>query len=61
MPINDEPMPLLATLLDRIDWDNLAKGLPGRFHGDFHFENILWNSDTENFIFLDWRQDFEEI
>jgi aminoglycoside phosphotransferase (APT) family kinase protein len=56
--INDETMPLLSSLLDQVDWDDLAKGLPGQFHGDFHFENILWNPQSETFTFLDWRQDF---
>ena len=56
--INGEPMPMLGNLLDTVDWNWLAEGLPGRFHGDFHFENILWSGDTETFTFLDWRQDF---
>lgn len=56
--INGVPMPKLATLLDSVDWDKLADGLPGRFHGDFHFENILWDAVSEKFVFLDWRQDF---
>lgn len=56
--INGIAMPKLATLLNNIDWDWLADGLPGRFHGDFHFENILWNANDEHFTFLDWRQDF---
>jgi len=57
-PINGEQMPSLKDLLAEIDWDGLSCGLPGRFHGDFHFENILWNANTERFTFLDWRQDF---
>ena len=56
--INGVEMPPLKDLLDAIDWDWLADGLPGRFHGDFHFENILWSSEVEKFTFLDWRQDF---
>jgi len=56
--INDEAMPLLSSLLDRVDWEDIASGLPGRFHGDFHFENILWNPKSKTFTFLDWRQDF---
>ena len=56
--INGVPMPKLATLLESVDWDKLADGLPGRFHGDFHFENILWDAASEKFVFLDWRQDF---
>lgn len=57
-PINGEEMESLDDLLNSLDWHWLAKGLPGRFHGDFHFENILWVDYDERFIFLDWRQDF---
>jgi hypothetical protein len=56
--INGLEMPLLKELLDTIDWDWLADGLAGRFHGDFHFENILWTPSSQKFTFLDWRQDF---
>ena len=56
--INGKSMPNLGTLLERLDWDWLAEGLPSRFHGDFHFENILWNKSDNQFVFLDWRQDF---
>jgi len=56
--INGEAMPSLASLLDGLDWDWIAHGLPGRFHGDFHFENILYSEGEDRFIFLDWRQDF---
>jgi aminoglycoside phosphotransferase (APT) family kinase protein len=55
--INGVATPPLAELLARVDWDALADGLPGRFHGDFHFENILATEDG-GFVFLDWRQDF---
>ena len=57
-PINGVSVPKLETLLNALDWNWLAQGLPGRFHGDFHFENILWSDAGEKFIFLDWRQDF---
>ena len=55
--INGVCMPTLANILDKIDWDWISSGLPGRFHGDFHFENIL-KTDGGNFVFVDWRQDF---
>ena len=48
----------LSTLLNLIKWQDLALGYPGRFHGDFHFENILFNKINKKFKFLDWRQDF---
>ncbi len=56
--INGEEMPLLSDLLNLIDWKWMSEGHAGRFHGDFHFENILWSKDDEKFTFLDWRQDF---
>ena len=56
--INGEEMPLLIDLLNSIDWDWLSRGKAGRFHGDFHFENILWSENDNKFTFLDWRQDF---
>jgi choline kinase len=56
--INGEAVPTLRTLLDAVDWQWLSQGLPGRFHGDFHFENILWCETEGRFVFLDWRQDF---
>ena len=46
-------------LLKRVDWENLKHGVPVRFHGDLHFENILINKNTkEKFTLLDWRQSF---
>ena len=57
-PINGEPMPLLSNLLENVNWAYITAGLPGRFHGDFHFENILLDSSADSFVFLDWRQDF---
>jgi len=57
-PINGEPMPTLRELLDSIDWGWMSDGLSGRFHGDFHFENILYSKENNHFTFLDWRQDF---
>lgn len=56
--INDVTMPLLSSLLERVDWDILASGVPGRFHGDFHLENIILDIQSGIFTFLDWRQDF---
>jgi hypothetical protein len=56
--INGKSIGNLRELFEVIDWDWLADGLPGRYHGDFHFENILWDSHNKKFTFLDWRQDF---
>ncbi len=56
--INGKRMPKLEVLLGSLDWDWIADGRPGRFHGDLHFENIIWSEREKKFVFLDWRQDF---
>ena len=56
--LNGIEVPKLNELLNNIDWQWLADGLPGRFHGDFHFENIIYADLEKKFTFLDWRQDF---
>jgi len=56
--INGELVPTLKELIDTLDWNWLSKGYAGRFHGDFHFENILFSEEDNKFTFLDWRQDF---
>lgn len=58
--INDNEYPSLESMLDKIDWEYIGDGLPGQFHGDFHFENILYNKTTGTFTFLDWRQNFDK-
>lgn len=56
--INHVWYPSANDLLLQVDWDFIAKGLPGQFHGDFHFENILYDEKKGDFEFLDWRQNF---
>ena len=44
--------------LKNLKWEKtIKKSILGRFHGDFHNENILINSDGK-FTLLDWRQNF---
>ena len=56
--INHKWYPSTRDMLRQVDWDYVASGVPGRFHGDFHFENILYNEEQGDFEFLDWRQNF---
>lgn len=56
--INDDLYPSLKELLDSVDWNYVSHGLPGRFHGDYHFENIVYDNENDKFEFLDWRQNF---
>lgn len=57
--VNDQIIPEYKTVLDNINWDLISKGIPSRFHGDLHFENILYTNDKSNrFCLIDWRQNF---
>jgi NDP-sugar pyrophosphorylase family protein len=57
-PVNDTKVPMLKEMLDSLDWNWIAEGIPCRYHGDFHFENIIYSGKNRRFTFLDWRQDF---
>ena len=35
-------MPLLQEPLNELDWNWISEGI-ARFHGDFHFENIIYS------------------
>ena len=54
--INNQKIPSLSDILNKINLEKISSGLSTNFHGDFHFENILF--DKKKFYFLDWRQDF---
>ncbi len=56
--INNSEKILLKELLKKVNWRNISNGLNGRFHGDLHFENILYSKKQKKFCLLDWRQDF---
>lgn len=55
--INYEKIPSIKTLINKIDKNSINNICFSKFHGDFHFENIIID-DTGNFKYLDWRQDF---
>lgn len=59
--INKIPYPKLEELLGKVDWEYISRGLPGQFHGDFHFENIIYDEETCTFKLLDWRQNFQKL
>ncbi len=56
--INGVSIPKLSEIIEKVDWNNINDGLIGRFHGDFHFENILYDKKNDKFTLLDWRQNF---
>ncbi|HEY4528235.1 MAG TPA: phosphotransferase [Candidatus Paceibacterota bacterium] len=57
--INGEKTPTIRSLLKKIDWKWLTKGVPVLFHGDLQPENILVTKN--GFKLLDWRHDFEGL
>lgn len=60
--INGNKVSKIFELLDKVDWEDLSNGIPVRFHGDLHFENILINTEGKSpFTLLDWRQNFGGI
>lgn len=60
--INGNKVCKVFDLLNKVDWNELSLGIPVRFHGDLHFENILINDGEKTpFTLLDWRQNFGGI
>lgn len=56
--VNGKPFPSFEKLLKKIPWKTLFDGIPCFIHGDLNFSNILYNKQTDKFLFIDWRQDF---
>ena len=57
--------PLLRSValdaVTRVDWDVLVEGcVPGVFHGDLTYANVVLRADAEDpwFTGIDWREDF---
>ena len=58
--INGYQCPAILDLIDDFDWeDMISNAIIARFHGDFHSENILY--DSGKIKLLDWRQNFGDI
>jgi dTDP-glucose pyrophosphorylase len=56
--VNGVPLLPLGKLLSAVPWDRICAGRPVFFHGDFHFDHIVYNEQSDAFCLLDWRQDF---
>lgn len=59
LSINGKKRPALTSLLKKVDWAKLSKGVPALFHGDPQPENVLVTKN--GFKLLDWRHDFEGL
>ena len=45
--------------LQKIDWNKLCSDTKWVFlHGDFQFENVIYNPENDEFTCIDWRTDF---
>lgn len=57
--VNGVPVRSIDYYLDKIDWDWLCKTTQWAFiHGDFQFENVIYNPESDKFTCIDWRTDF---
>lgn len=56
--VNGVDLQPVADILSAIPWARICRGNPSFFHGDFHFDHILFDSERDTFRLLDWRQDF---
>lgn len=54
--INNLKTPKISNLINSINWKEISAGTPVNFHGDLHFENIIYHNNS--FCLLDWREDF---
>lgn len=54
--INNTDIGDIFSLLSKINFDDLCKSSAFRFHGDYILDNILLKNN--NFILIDWREDF---
>lgn len=57
--VNRREVDSIDQYLGRVDWNLLCKTTDWRFiHGDLHFDNTIYNQDTNEFTAIDWRTDF---
>ena len=57
--INGVEVKPIIHMLDKVDWDWFYEiGIPSYFHGDLQPENILYDTNNDKFVLIDWRQSF---
>lgn len=57
--VNGIEVKTIDEYLEMIDWDYLCTSTEwGFIHGDFQFENIIYDVTTDKFTCIDWRTDF---
>lgn len=59
LTINSQTVESIDYYLERLDWHMLTTLTDWRFiHGDLHFDNVIYDPDSERFTCIDWRTDF---
>jgi hypothetical protein len=57
--VNRKEVDSIDQYLSRINWDWLCTKTQWTFiHGDLHFDNTIYDADTDRFTAIDWRTDF---
>lgn len=57
--VNGKFVKSINDYINDIDWKWLCNTTEWRFiHGDLHFDNMIYDTDTEKFTAIDWRTDF---
>lgn len=57
--VNKMPVQNIDEYLEKIDWQWLCDVHEWRFiHGDLHFDNTIYDPNTDKFTAIDWRTDF---
>ena len=57
--INGHPVLPVKTLLDMVDWNEVnTKAVPAFLHGDMSPENIIYDTENNKFVLIDWRDRF---
>lgn len=56
--INGEQVEPVFEMLARVPWAETAQIKPVFFHGDLQFDNVVLDPVKQEFLLLDWRQDF---
>ena len=57
--VNSLPVKSIDYYLSKIDWNWLYETTSWKFvHGDLHFDNMIYEPETDRFTAIDWRTDF---
>jgi len=59
MALPQELQDVALDAVTRVDWHALVEGaVPGTFHGDMTYANVLFPTREDHLVALDWREDF---